>query len=206
MGVRVYACLAGLLLAGVTACGRTPQQQAQQQAQSSVKDMAQGLEAMAKGMQEMAGAANQKPVEPVSFKDLQTLFPDLSGWEKGEPTGEKMTSPVSYSQAAVTYRKDDASVDGKIVDSGFNQLIVAPLAMMLAAGYEKESGSGYEKSVKLGSYPGFEKWNKSDKNGELNAVVNKRFVITYEGRGIDDTKVLYDLLQKTDLNRLAAVK
>ena len=35
-------------------------------------------------------------VAPVSFRDLQTFFPDIDGWEKEKPTGERMTSPFSF--------------------------------------------------------------------------------------------------------------
>jgi hypothetical protein len=87
----------------------------------------------------MAGGAagDVKPVDPVGFRDLQALFPDLDGWEKGKPEGERMTQPVSFSQAEVRYTKGDSSISLKIVDSGFNQLRLAPFAMFLTAGYEK---------------------------------------------------------------------
>ena len=35
----------------------------------------------------MAGG-DQKPVEPVSFRDLQTVFPTVDGWTMGKPTGD----------------------------------------------------------------------------------------------------------------------
>jgi hypothetical protein len=83
---------------------------------------------------------------------------------------------------------------------------MAPFAMFLSAGYEKETEDGYEKSVKVGEYPGWEKWNSGSKDGELNAVVGKRFLLTLEGNGLESTKVLYDLAQATDLAKLAAMK
>jgi len=60
-----------------------------------------------------------------------------------------------------------------------------------------------EKSVKVGDYPGWEKWNQEGKDGELNVVVNKRFIVQIEGRGIEDTKILHDVMQRTDLKKLA---
>lgn len=172
----------------------------------SAKDMASGLEALGKGLEEMANSANTKPVEPVSFRELQTVFPDMGGWQKGKPTGEKMSSPVAFSQAEVKYTKGDSTIEVKIVDSGFNQMLMAPFAMFLSAGYEKETETGYEKSVKVGQYPGWEKWDSASKDGELNAVVNKRFLITIEGRQLPDTAVLHELAQRSDLARLAALK
>jgi hypothetical protein len=175
--------------------------------QKGAEGMAKGLADMAKGLTAMAGGdPNQKPVDPVSFRDLQTMLPDISGWEKGKPTGERMTSPVTYAEASVTYRKGDAQIDEKIVDSAFNQLLVAPFTMFLTMGYEKETENGYEKALKVGDFPGWEKWNSASKDGELNAVVNKRFIVQIEGRHIDDPKVLHAAMNQTDLRKLAALK
>jgi hypothetical protein len=168
---------------------------------------AKGLEAFAKGLQGMAATGpDGKPVNPVSFHDLQTVFVPLDGWEMGKATGEKMTSPVSYSQAKVTYRKGESSIDVSVMDSGFNQLLVAPFMMFLTQGYEKETENGYEKSVKVGGNPGWEKWDSGGKDGQLAAFVNKRFLVQFEGRQIDDTKVLYQLAQASNIAKLSSLK
>ena len=173
----------------------------------ATQDMAKGLEAMAQGMA-AAGAAtgDGKPVDPVSFHDLQALFPDLDGWTKGKPHGERMTAPFPYSQADVSYEKGDSRLELKIIDSANHQLLVAPYTMFLAAGYEKETDNGYEKSTKVGGEPGWEKWDSEAKHGELNAIVGKRYIIQTTGSNIADNKVLQDLVAKTDLSKLAAMK
>ena len=81
-----------------------------------------------------------------------------------------------------------------------------PFSTFLTAGYEKETEDGYEKSVKVAGNPGWEKWNSSSKGGELNAFVNKRFVVQIEGRHLDDTKVLYQLADAMQLGKLASLK
>lgn len=217
MSHRYRVWLVACLLVAATACGKSEEQQraetlaseaskAAENVAGGAEQVAKGLEGLAKGFQELAQNADVKPVDPVSFRDLQTAFGDLKGWEKGKPTGERMTAPVAFSEAGVTYRQGDASVDAKIIDSGFNQILMAPFAMFLSAGYEKETEDGYEKSVKVGEHPGWEKWNSQGKDGELNAVVAKRFLLTLEGNGIESTKVLYDLARATDLTKLAGMK
>jgi hypothetical protein len=215
-----YRCLMVLvagLVVSTAACGKSEEQQraerladeaskAAENVAGGAEQVAKGLEGLAKGFQELAQSADVKPVDPVSFRDLQTAFGNLSGWEKDKPTGERMTAPVAFSEASVTYRQGDASIDAKIIDSGFNQILMAPFAMFLSAGYEKETQDGYEKSVKVGEHPGWEKWNAEGKDGELNAVISKRFLLTLEGNGIESTKVLYDLAQATDLAKLAGMK
>jgi hypothetical protein len=208
--------MAALLVAG--GCGKSSdekkeekkEEQAAKTAEAGAAEAAKGLEDMAKGLEAMAngaaGGGDTKAVDPVSFHDMQALFPDLAGWEKGKPAGEKMSSPFKYSQAEVEYTKGDSRIALKMVDSGFNQLLLTPYAMFLTAGYEKETSDGYEKSTKVNGQPGWEKWNSSGKDGELNALVGKRFLVQIEGRQIDDTKPLHELAGKLDMEKIAALK
>ena len=178
-------------------------EQGANQAAKGLEQMAKGLEAMANGA---AGAGGAKAVEPVSFRELQTIFPNLDGWEKQKPTGERMTMPFSFSQAEVHYRKGESRLEIKIVDSGFNQLLFTPFAMFMQQGYEKETATGYEKSTTIGGQPGWERWNTEGKDGEVNAFVAKRFILTVEGRNVDDIKALHDVVGRLDLAKLAAMK
>jgi hypothetical protein len=173
---------------------------------SAANDAAKGFEAMAKGLGAMVSGGDSKSVEPVSFRDLEALFPTLDGWEKSKPTGEKMTAPFRYSNAEITYTKGDSRIELKLADSGFNQLFFAPFALLMQAGYEKETQDGYEKSTMIGGQPGYEKWNTEEKSGELTAMINKRFLMSLEGRHLDDIKTLHNVVTKIDLAKLAAMK
>jgi hypothetical protein len=214
--------LATAVLAVVSiGCSNARQQQqqaetAQKQAESAQKSadqVQQGAEAMAKGFADLAkslngagGDAAAKPVDPVSFKDLEALLPELPGWERDKPSGERMTAPVTYAEASVSYKKGDSEITAKITDSAFNQVLVAPLAMMLAANYSHETDSGYEKGIKVGDLPGFEKFDKDAKSGDVTVVVNKRFIVEIEGRQIDDVSVLHTALDRMDLKKLSDLK
>lgn len=211
-----------IALGSAVACGKSPaQQQAEElqktaeqlqksagDAQNGAQDMAKGLEAMAKGLgAAMGGAAGDtKPVDPVDFKALQAALPEVSGWERGKPAGERMTMPVSYSSASVTFTKGDASVDAKITDSAFNQLLVAPFAMMLTSGYAKETSDGFERSTTVSGTPAFEKWDSGSKHGELTLFVNKRFIVEIDGSDLADATDLRAFADRTDLKALAALK
>ena len=181
-------------------------QSAAKTAEQGAKQAAQGFEAMAKGLEAMAGGGGGAKVEPVSFRDLQTFFPDLDGWEKEKPTGERMTAPFAFSQAEVRYNKGDARIEMKLVDSGFNQMLFTQFAMMMQAGYEKETQSGYEKSATVAGMPGWEKWNTEGKDGSVNALVGKRFLLSIEGDNVADVKALHAIAAKIDMNKLAALK
>ena len=170
---------------------------------------AKGMEDFAKAMQGMAaamgGASGGKVADPVSFRDLQAAFPTVSGWTMDKPKGERMTAPVAFSQTEARYKNGDQRIEVKIVDSAFNQILVAPWAMFLAAGYEKETDDGYEKSTTVSGHPGFEKWNTTRKDGELNIVVAKRFLVSVEGDKLNDVKDLHDFAAKVDFSKLAAL-
>jgi hypothetical protein len=175
-------------------------------------EAAKGLEQLAKGIGGMAGAIasaaspDGKPVEPISFRELQGIFVPLDGWEMGKPTGEKIAVPFAYSQAKVKYRKEGREIEVSVTDSAFNQLMIAPFALFLTAGYEKETENGYERSAKVAGYPGWEEWNGKSKDGEVNAVINKRFIVKFEGDGLEDNKVLHQLAEASNLNKLASLK
>lgn len=226
MRAVIFACV---LAVAVSACGKSEEQKA---AEKAAEDLKQAAEAMgkaaaqtgtaaatagvgeaAKAMQSMANALSGataspdgKPVEPIAFQTLQAHLPKVSGWEMKEPEGERMTMPVPFSQIETRYTKGGSRVDVKIVDTGFAQLLVAPWSMMLASGYSRETSRGYEKATTVGGNPAIEKWNKDRKNGELDVLIAKRFMVTIEGRDIDDMKLLQDFASNFDFNAIAALK
>lgn len=211
-------------LMGLVACGKSPEQQQAEQIRKNAQQMAQSAAQMSGNAQDVgksfeatarvmaatatgaAGAGNIKPVDPVDFKELQAILPDVAGWEKSQPEAERMTAPVSFAYASTRYKKGDFEITEKITDSGFNHLLIAPLSMMLAAGYAKESTKGFEKSTTAAGYPAFEKWDKSDTSGNLTVFINQRFVVELEGTGMTDNKGLQAFLSRTDLKKLAALK
>lgn len=182
------------------------QEEAAQTAEEASRQAAKGLEEMAKGLESLVGGGGAKAVDPVSFRDLISLLPELDGWERGKPAGERMTSPVSFSQAEARYRKGDSSIEVKVIDSGFNQLLLTPYSMFLAAGYERETSEGHEKSTTVNGQPGWEKWQSEGGNGEVNALVGKRFLVTINGYALDDVKQLHDVANRMDMGRLAALQ
>lgn len=207
--------LALALAVAVAGCGSSEEKEAEQAteqaaeaAEAGAAEAAKGLEQMARDLEALAGGASgdEKPADPVSFREMMALFPDLEGWEKGKPTGEKMTSPFPISTAEVVYTNDDSRIELKVTDSGFNQMLLMPYSMFLSAGFEKETATGYEKSTPVNGQPGWEKWNDSSKTGELNALTGKRFLVQIEGRRIEDTRVLHEVASKIDMDKLASLK
>jgi hypothetical protein len=181
-------------------------------ADASAKQGEKASEDMAKAMQGMAAAfsggatADGKKIEPIAFQTLQSHLPKVSGWDMDEPEGRRMTMPVPFSQVETEYRKGDSQIELTIVDTGYAQLLIAPWSMMLAAGYESETSDGYEKAINIAGNPAIEKWNKRDKEGELNILVGKRYMVTIDGRDIADIKELHQFASAMNLGAIAALK
>jgi len=221
---KLFTVAVAVAVAGSIGCGKSDAEKQMEQAaaemqkaaeaatkagETSGQDMAKGMQDFAKAMSGMAGAmagGDGKTVEPVSFQALQSALPEVSGWDMQKPRGERMTAPFPFSQTETTYRKGDASIDVKVVDSGFAQMLIAPWSMMLASGYSRETSDGYEKAVTVNGQPAFEKWDSDSKDGELNILVNKRFLVSIEGNDLADTKALHEFAGKMDFGTFASLK
>jgi hypothetical protein len=213
--IGIYG-LIGLLAAGGAACGggktdeatqvaKDAQQAAKETAGDASQDVAKGMQEFAKAMEQMQQSPDGKAYEPVSFKQLQDFFPDISGWEKEKPTGESMTAPVKFSQAETAYTQGDARIEVKIVDTAMSKMLTMPYQMFLMTGYQKETDTGYEKAAKVGGNPGWEKWDSEAKRAELGVIVGQRFLVTAEGSGTD-VKTVQGVIGKMDLGKLAGLK
>jgi hypothetical protein len=213
-----------LTLAASVACGKSAEQQraeeaakqleaagkelekagaeAQKAAEKGAEGMAAGMEALAKGLGAAAGVAGGKTVTPISFRELQTTFAPISGWEMKKPTGETMTAPFAMSTAEVRYTKEQSEIRVKVTDSAFNALALLPFSWLTNTGYEKETETGYEKAVNVAGFPGLEKWNTESKDGELTLIVAKRYIVQLEGNDLPDAKPLHALAESMTLGKL----
>jgi len=195
MARGVVIALLALTPVAFTACGKSTQEQRSEAIQKSADEPQKGAEGAARGL-----------VDPVSLKELISLLPAPAGWQRERPTGERLTAPVHFADAMVRLMKGDATVTAKITDSALNQVLVEPLAALIASHHERGTSREYEKAVTVGDAPGFEKWDSKTKSGNLTVIVNKRFIVEIDGSGIDDPKVLHEILDKIDLGKLADLK
>jgi hypothetical protein len=201
VGVLVFVAMS-------VACGKSAEQQAAedaaQTAAAAATDMGKALEGYANALS--GGAEGTTTVEPVTFQSLIGILPEVSGWEREKPRGERMTIPVPFSQAEVGYRKGDANIDVKIIDTGFAQLLFAPFSMLMTSGYSRESSDGYEKAVTINGHPGLEQWRSDDSGGELTVAVGKRYMVTIEGSQVPDAATLRTFASAMNLGALASLK
>jgi hypothetical protein len=167
--------------------------------------MGQISEAAKKAAEAAKEASEMKPVDPVSFNALLPLLPPPpAGWTAEEPRGETSSGMgFKISDAERSYTKGDQHLHVKIVDGAYNSLIYAGVTM--AAQFAHESTEGYEKGVTLDGNPGFEKWNKASKRGELSVIVGKRFLVDIDASPVD-AEFVRSVYASVDKARLSALK
>lgn len=203
------------LVAVLAACsfgcgGKQPEGDAnsKQSPEQAVRQIQGATEALAAALEGAAGAtSNQKPALPLNSQELQSVLPrNLSGWSRGEPSYQMMTTPVSFSEASVTFTKGDAALTLRITDTSFNQALLAPFSVFLSAGYENRTADGYERTIKRGDSPGWVKWSRAESAGELNVLVGGRFLVQIEGSSLADDQPLSQLADTVNLKHLADLR
>jgi hypothetical protein len=166
------------------------------------QQVSQGLQQMAQGLQQMAKSS----AKAVDSDELKALLPDISGWTKSDVKGEMVSMGISQSNARATYTKGDSTIELEITDSTMNQLILAPLAMFMASGFEEKSDDGYKKATPVGGFPGFEEWEKESKHGQATAVVANRFIVTANSHGVDSPDMARKAVEAVNLSKLSGLK
>ena len=161
-----------------SACGGKKEESEEKKSSlGAFKEFAEKAEEMSK----------KEAVEPVSFQELKELLPsELAGIPRTEAEGESNGSMgFKISVAKGKYNEGDKSIDVDIMDlGGVGGFAVAGLAAWTLAESERETDTGYERTIKLDGHKGFEKYNNTDKAGELKLFLNERFLVSLEGENL----------------------
>jgi len=206
MFAKPYLFLTTLALTALlTACGSKEKEEEKDEESVSATGSLGAMQEMAKQAEEMQ---KNGPVATVDFRSLKELLPaDADGLPRKEASGEKNgTMGFTISTAEAKYANDDQSetIDLTIIDGGGSPMMMG-LAAWSMMEVDKETDSGYEKTTTMGDNKAYEKYDNSSKSGELNVLVNKRFVVTAKGRGVSMDKIK-SALDDIDLDKLASLK
>jgi hypothetical protein len=182
-------------------------------AAGSNSDPAQNSMAAAGGLLSALGGALGGNVhhEPVDFNTLKAMLPSsLPQMQRTDAQGERQqTLGVKSSSATADYRgasegSSDAHVRIKISDmSGVSGLLEA--ATGLAPTGETQTDTGFEKDMVVNGRVIHEKYDRKSGDGEVSALIAKRFSVEVTGRGVDIAQ-LETTLHTVDLARLESMK
>lgn len=143
--------------------------------------------------------------QPVHFKELMAVLAidPPRDWKVSEkPKGQTLKSPVQMSEAEVEFRSGDGKkIEIKIVD-GLGGML--PF-MGMAQGMEMESSEEYMKPIEVQGVKGTEKFEYENKKGEIILPVANRFLVTIEGKGMENNALIKEVAGKLDLKKLAGL-
>jgi hypothetical protein len=145
-----------------------------------LQQTAKAMEETAKQMEKVQ-SGEQKPVPPVSFKVLLTFLPKAVGDLKpGEPEGETQNmGEWNFSTAKISFNGDAGKqAEVELFDYAHIGVLYAPYMILLNMKFSRESTKGYEKSIKMGDYPAYEKWENADARNEITVLVGDRFIVS----------------------------
>lgn len=199
--------LSALILSGCGKGGDQPNEKEQADDKTGIKsldDFVDNMKEVEKNMEE------GKKYEVVDFRDLKSLLPESVGDLKrtnaeGEKTG---AMGFTISKAEADYNNEDYSqrIDIEITDmtgaSGYAGLAAWGWAM---ADIDKETESGYEKTVKYKGHKAFEKYNHQDQYGSIEVLVSGRFMVSVNGNNVP-MEVIKSAIDQIDIGRLEAMK
>ena len=150
----------------------------------------------------------------VDFRKLKELMPaELEGLKRTENTGEKNSfGAVSMSTAKAQYRKSkdqddekEPSISIELIDYGGVEMAKGLAMAWTMAEIDKDSDSGYEKTVKVKGNPGMETWEKESKHGRVQVLIASRFILTLETTNIPSEKLI-KIAESLPLDKIAALK
>jgi hypothetical protein len=145
----------------------------------------------------------QKQVDPVNWRELIPFLIDIPGFEAdGKPEGSTVTmGDYKVSQAEREYSSGDKELHISIVDGAYAQMAYAGIKM--AMNFEMDTSEEYVKKVTIKGFPGIEKYEYEDKDGQVILLVADRFVVQLEEENAPDTSELKKIAEMLDLEGLA---
>jgi len=146
-------------------------------------------------------------IEVIDFRKLKEVIPEtLGGLKRGELTGEKNSfGEFAMSLANAEFGEGDKTISLQIMDYGSNNPMLAMVGQMGAIQIDRETETGYEKSVKIEGNPGMERYDNTDKSGGLTLFVAGRFVIELDTNGLTKEE-LREVIGQLPVAKVAALK
>lgn len=197
---KILIVLIGMMLIFTFSCKK--QTKETKELEKAVKSMEQ----FGKALEETAKETKGK-IEAVDFRALKELLPEIKGWEKKNPRGERTAfGQFGISNAEANYVLGEAKVNLKITDSAGYSMMIAPFSIFLQSGYEEEDEEHYKKTTSVKGFPAIEEFYPSEKRGSLTVIVKNRFIVEAEGNNIERVNTLHDFLSTVDLKKLESLQ
>jgi uncharacterized protein YdeI (BOF family) len=154
----------------------------------------------------MGGGTNSAPA--ISQSQLKGLLPaDYEGMKRSNSeAGKNAALGMNITYAMAEYTNAESNIEVKVSDvSAMGQFMKMAQFAWTQSEMERESDSGFERTTKIGGHPAQERYTYRDKSGEIQVMVDGRFMVEIKGSGVE-MEQLQGMLKALDLNKLTALK
>jgi hypothetical protein len=207
---KIISILSLSLILIVFGCGKGDDQPGDKQ-RSNEKTGIKSLDDFVDNMKEVQKSMEEgQKFEVVDFRELKVLLPESIGdLKRTDIQGEKSSSAgFTISRAEADYNTEDYSqrIDIEITDmtraSGLTGLAAWGWAM---AEIDKETETGYEKTIKYKGHKAFEKYNNRDQYGSFEILVAGRFMVSVDGSNVP-MALIKSAADQINIGKLEAMK
>jgi hypothetical protein len=207
---RVLICMFAALLM-INGCSKKDDGQTQSSEQSAAKNTpnipVNNDDPVAQTRQALMETNQGKDIKPVEMDALKGLLPaDLAGMNRTNASAEhNQMMGYDMATAEAEYQAQDSNIRITIIDygnlSGSMKMGLVSWSMMQ---YNRETDTGYEKTITYKGYKGMEKYDKENKSGSVQIFVKDRFMVTVEGNQITMDH-LKNAIDKIDTKKLESL-
>lgn len=161
--------------------------------------------AMSDAMKKLNGGEEAKEV--VDFRELKPLLPEsIGGLERASHDGKKVGAMgMNLSTAQAQYKDGDETLAISIIDFAGVSYFLASSAAWATMEIDEESDTGYKRTTMIDGYKAFEEYDNQKKNGQVSIIAEDRFIITVEGRNIEEG-ALREALDAVSIDKLKGLQ
>lgn len=138
----------------------------------------------------------------VSGQTLETFYPVMPGWVRGEPTSETDTQE-SVSRTTVDFERGTSGIGVEIMDSCRNPDVLALIVEALKE-FPPATRGTVQRHLTVNGFPAYEEWTAEAGNGELHVLVAGRFMVKVTA-AISDLPTLENAARLIPMQKLAAL-
>ena len=192
-------------------CGKGGNNQPNEEQKSDEKTGIKSMDDFVDNMKEVQKSMKEgQKYEVVDFRELKALLPESFGDlkrtnAKGEKSGA-MGFTISKAEADYNNEEHSQSIDIEITDlagaSGFAGLAAWGWAM---ADIDKETETGYEKTIKYKGHKAYEKYDNEYQNGSIEVLVSGRFMVSVSGNNVP-MEMIKSSMDEIDFAQLESMK
>ena len=208
---KIISILSLITMLTISGCGKGGDNQPNENQKSDEKTGIKSMDDFVDNMNEAQKNMEEgQKYEVVDFRDLKALLPEsLGDLKRTNAEGEKSGAMgFTISKADADYNNEDysQSIDIEITDlagaTGYAGLAAWGWTLVEI---DKETETGYEKTIKYKGHKAYEKYESEYQNGSIEVLVAGRFMVSVSGNNVP-MEVIKSAIDEIDISKLEAMR